>query len=356
MRHITSNGMTNEKLTEQIKQTLWETSPDAMRAIQEFGSHIPNDYAPRTHYLNKIKNKKLGVVWYVRYIVNGEVLPSHWSTRTNDKEAAERWAVENRERILDKYYGRIVIKKSYGELYDILRKYYAKNSKYLEIDLNRGKSLGDVARNAYHNFIIKQFMPYLKKHGIKNFEEIDTPFLARYQNYLLSERKTKNGIIPGIKPQTIKIYLLTVSNIFNHLLIAGHIKTNPCKSLIKLKIRNEQLRGCYEITKLKGVFNKAWDNQLHYLLCLIIYTTGIRNSEIERMRVNGIITIDTVHFINVTVKRSTSSGIQKSSVNFRNIPNPGGNYALQQRRKSKVVRRLAKKRQGRMGVRKGTQP
>ena len=309
IRYITNNGMKNEKLIEHVKQKLWETNPDAMKEIQEFGAHIPNDYSARTHYLNKIKNKKLGFVWYVRYIVNGVLLPSHWSTKTNDKETAERWAIENRERILDKYYGRMTIKKSYGELYDILRKYYTKESKYLEIDFSRGKSIGETSRKAYHNFIIKQFIPYLKKHGIKNFEEIDTPFLARFQNYLLSTRKTKNETVPGIKPQTIKIYLLTVSNIFNHLLIAGHIKANPCKSLIKLKIKNEQLRGCYEITKLKGVFNKIWDNQLYYLLCLIIYTTGIRNSEIERMRTSCIITMDAVHFINITESK-TKNGIR----------------------------------------------
>jgi len=309
IRYIATNDMQNEKRIEQLKRDLWETNPSAMKAIREFGSHIPEEYTPKTYYLHKITHKKLGHVWYVRYIENGVVLPSHWTTGTNDKEAAEKWAVENRERILNNYFSRKIVKKSYGELYDILRKYYSKDSKYLEVDFNRGKSLGETSRNAYHNFITKQFIPYLKKHAIRNFEEIDTPFLARFQNYLLAGRKTKKGITPGVKPQTIKIYLLTISNIFNHLLISGHVKTNPCKSLIKLKIKNEQIRGCYEITKLKGVFNKAWDSQLYYLLCLVIYTTGIRNSEIERMRVNSIISIDNINFINITESK-TKNGIR----------------------------------------------
>ena len=309
IRHVTTSNMENEKLIEQLKRKLWEANPSAMKAIEEFGAHIPETYTPRIHYLNKIANKKLGHVWYVRYIENGVVIPSHWSTGTNDREKAERWAVENRERLLNKYFNRKTVKKPYGELYDILRKYYSKGSKYLEVDFNRGKSLGNNSRNAYHNFITKQFIPYLKKQGIKNFEEIDTPFLARFQNYLLAGRRTKKGITPGIKPQTIKIYMLTISNIFNHLLISGHVKTNPCKSLIKLKIKNEQIRGCYEITRLKGVFNKAWENQTYYLLCLVIYTTGIRNSEIERMRVSSLITIDGIHFIDIAESK-TRNGVR----------------------------------------------
>jgi cyclopropane fatty-acyl-phospholipid synthase-like methyltransferase len=67
--------------------------------------------------------------------------------------------------------------------------------------------------------------------------------------------------------------------------------------MIKLKMNNERIRGCYEITKLKGVFNKTWQNQFYYLICLTIYTTGMRNSEIERMRVKDLITYDAmVHF------------------------------------------------------------
>jgi len=270
---------------------------------------ITGPVIPKTFYLRQIKNKKQGFVWYVSYINNGAVVPSTWSTKTNDKETAGKWAVENRERLLTKYYGRNVIKKPYGEMYSILKKYYAPNSEYLKIDINRGKSISGKVRGAYHNFIIKQFIPYLRKNGVNCFEQIDTPFLARFQNHLLADKKTKKGVIPGVKPQTIKIYLLTVSNIFNHLLIEGHVKTNPYKGLSKLKIRNEQIRGCYEITKLKGVFNKKWENRLYYLLCLVIYTTGMRNSEIERMRVRDIVTVDKIRFIDIPDSK-TPNGVR----------------------------------------------
>jgi integrase len=100
--------------------------------------------------------------------------------------------------------------------------------------------------------------------------------------------------------------------IFDHLIQEGQIKINPCKSLVTLKIKEEdqEITGCYEISKLKGVFNKTWKDHFSYLLCLVIYTTGMRNSEIERIKVNDLIDIDTVHFIGVIISK-TKNGIRK---------------------------------------------
>jgi hypothetical protein len=226
--------MDNQQYLQKLENKLWEINPEFMKSLQNFNSSYTDPYEPKRFYLAKIKNKKLGFVYYVRYLENGVLVPSKWCTHTNDKEAAERFAEGNRERLIAKYYNRDNVKKPYGEMYSILRKYYSENSAYLQIDMKRGKSLSDKSRRHYHNFIVKQFIPYLKKNGIKEFEDIDTPFLARFQNYLLGG----TGKRPGVKPQTIKIYLLTVSQIFNHLVIEGHIKANPCKSLVKLKTKN----------------------------------------------------------------------------------------------------------------------
>jgi integrase len=297
--------MDNQQYLQNLENKLWELNPEFMKSLQGYNSIPAETYEPKRFYLSKVKNKKLGFVYYVRFLENGVVVPSKWCTHTNDEKTAERFAAENRERLIAKYYNRDNVKKPYGEMYSILRKYYSENSQYLQIDMKRGKSLSDKARRHYHNFIIKQFIPYLKKNGIKEFEDIDTPFLARFQNYLLGG----TGKRVGVKPQTIKIYLLTVSQIFSHLVIEGHIKVNPCKSLVKLKISNEQLRGCYEVTKLKGVFNKTWEDHFSYLLCLVIYTTGMRNIEIERMKVTDLIMIDNCRFIDIPVSK-TRNGIR----------------------------------------------
>jgi site-specific recombinase XerD len=286
------------------------TISELLQIIQKI-SHISEILEPKKYYLDKVKNKKLGYVYYVRYVDNGIVVPSHWTTKTNNIELAEKYAIENRERLLTKYYCRDIIKKPYGVLYTILKNYYSKNSPYLDIDIKRGRITSDKSRTTYNNFINRQFIPYLKKHGIKDFDEIDTPLLSRLQNYLLIDKKTKNGITHGIKPQTINHYISYVSLIFDHLIQEGQMKINPCKSLITLKIKqdDQKVTGCYEINKLKGVFNRKWKNELSYLLSLIMYTTNIRNNEIEKIQVKDIFMIDNFHFIDVDESK-TKNGIR----------------------------------------------
>jgi integrase len=178
-----------------------------------------------------------------------------------------------------------------------MKKYYQKDSPCLKTDEQRGRVLGDKTRTVYYNTIVKHWIPYLKKERIKTFNEIDTPFMARFQNYCLHK---------GIKAQTINHYISYISQIFNHLVNEGHIKTNPCASLAAIRVSEDKYeqRGCYEIKLLKGVFNKRWENELSYLLSLVIYTTGMRNSEIDRMRVRDIIQIGGLRFINIPKSKS----------------------------------------------------
>jgi integrase len=313
IRHIKKPDMNDEKYLERLRKRLWEINPAAMQALKEYGSKFSVPVAPKRFYLNKIKNKKLGFVYYIRYLDNGKVIPSHWCAHTNDMEAAERYALENRERLLAKYYGRDIKNiKTHKELYSILKKYYAENSEYLQTDKRRGRVLSDKARVTYHNFIINQLIPYLRKERITDIEQIDTPLLSRFQNYLLADKKIKGKSVKGIKPQTINHYISYISLIFDHLIQEGQIRYNPCKSLITLKIKQEdqEITGCYEINKLKGIFNKKWKNEFSYLLCLVIYTTGMRNSEIERITASDLIFIENYLFIDIPDSK-THNGIRK---------------------------------------------
>ena len=310
MEWITKPVMDDPNFLDELRKKLWEANPLAMRAIQEFGSRFIDPHEPKLFYLSKVRNKKLGFVYYTRYLVNGKMVPSNWSTGTNDEDAAEKWAIENRERLLTKYFKKDTVKKSYGELYAILKKYYAKDSIYLQIDAKRGHAFGENSRSSYYNMITKQFIPYLRKNRIKTFEEIDTPLLSKFQTHLLSERKLTDGRkLLGVKPKTVNCYINRISHIFDHLIQEGSLKVNPCKSLIRLKRNVEKIRGCYEIGKLKGVFNKTWKNQFSYLLCLVINTTGMRNSEIERMQVKDLVCMDKVNFINISTSK-TENGLR----------------------------------------------
>jgi integrase len=303
-------SMDDKKYLERLKNRFETSNPESIKELKKFSAQFNDPIEPKKFYLEPVKNKKLGIVYYVKYLNNGVLVPSHWTTRTNNYDLAVKYAIENRERLLKEYFERRV-KKPYSELLSVFKNYYSKNSPYLQIDIKRGRSISDNSRNAYNNFINRQFIPYLKKHGIKDIEQIDTPFMTRFQNYLLVDKKKDGKTVEGIKPQTINHYISYISLIFDHLLLEGHINTNPCKSVIYIKIKKEdqKITGCYEVNKLKGVFNRKWENELSYLLCLLMYTTNMRNSEIEKIQLDDIIFIDQYRYINIHESK-TNNGVR----------------------------------------------
>jgi integrase len=105
--------------------------------------------------------------------------------------------------------------------------------------------------------------------------------------------------------------------------MTGVIEQNFIKDIMPLRSRNNKIRGCYSLDELKGVFKNQWDDKKSYLLCCLIYSTGLRNSEIKNLKVKDIITKDTVNFLNIE-KSKTVNGI-------RLVPlHPGIKEALEQ--------------------------
>jgi len=302
-------NMDDKKYLARFRTEINRESSNTIKELKEIDKQFSERRENKGYYLVKVNSQEYGFLYYARFIKDGKLVPTKRCTHTNNREAAERWAVENRDKVLDEYFNRNIVKKKYGDLFTILRKYYSPNSPYLEIDIKRGRALSDDSRETYHNFILHQFIPFLQKKRIKYISEIDVPLLAKFQNWLLLDRTVNGKKILGNKPQTVNRNISVISLIFDHLLIEGEIKINPCKSLVSLKNNKEQVRGCYEITKLKGAFNKIWKDQLPYLLCLLIYTTGMRNSEIERIKVKHFILIDKIRFIDI-VKSKTINGIR----------------------------------------------
>jgi len=302
--------MDDKKYLDRLKNRLVTSNPESIEELKKFSAQFVDPVEPKRYYLESVKNKKLGFVYYVKYLHNGVLVRTKWTTGTNNKELAVKFAIENRERLLKEYFEKST-KKTYSEFLSIFKDYYAKDSEYLQIDINRGRKVKDDSRRTYHNFINNQFIPYLKSHGIKEIEQIDTPFLTKFQNYLLAKKYKDGKTIEGIKPQTVNHYISHISNIFDHLLLEGDIKTNPCKSVIPIKVSKEdqKITGCYEVDKLKGVFNRQWENELPYMLTLLIYTTNMRNSEIEKIRIGDFTMIDQYHFINISDSK-TPNGIR----------------------------------------------
>jgi len=297
-----TNLMDDKKYLERLKNRLEKCNPEFIEELKKFSAKFVDPREPKRYYLEPVKNKKLGFVYYVKYLHNGVLLRTKWTTGTNDKELAIKFAIENRERLLNEYFGRG--EKPSIDIYYVLKNYYAKDSQYLDIDIKRGRSIKEKHRIFCYNFINRSFIPYLKKNGVKTVEDITTPFLAKFQNYLLTNKK-------GVKPMTVNIRISHISMIFNRLLLDGLISVNPCKSLVSIKSKkgDKKITGCYDIEKLKGVFNKRWGNDFYYLLNLLIYSTNLRNCEIENININDFVLIDNFHFLNVPDSK-TPNGIR----------------------------------------------
>jgi integrase len=284
--------MNDREYIERQRRRLEKRYPEQLAALHEFDRRFIGPRKPKGYNLTKVTNKKLGFVYYVRYIDKGKLVPTRWSTHTNDLEAATHFAILHRDKLLAEYRRKKALHKVPGSLFAIMKRYYEKNSPYLEADARRGRTLSETARRIYHNAVLNHWLPYLKKQRVTAAEEITTPFMALFQDHCLGK---------GIKPQTVNHYVSFISQIFDFMLIRGYISANPCAGLAALKVGADeyQARGCYHLSDLRGVFNKRWHNELSCLLCLVIYTTGMRNSEMDRIQVRDIIQIGAHRFINI---------------------------------------------------------
>jgi integrase len=292
----------NEDIRLKKLQAEWQKkSPEVFAALQAMDikviAHSNAQKDPKRYSLLKRSSKKYGFLYYVRYIEKGRLISSKWNTHTNILQEAEQFAMENRDRIISEYYKKHTAKNADNELYSILGGYYKKGSIYLEKDKNRNRVIGEKTRSVYYHFMNKKFIPYLQENNIKIFEKIDAPTIANFQDYLLAE---------GMKPQTINRYFSSVNCVFNQLLITGAIKENPFDRVAALKMgdKSTEIRGCHEIDKMKGIFKIQWSDTVSYLLCLMIYSTGMRNSEIEKIMVNDIIELDGIHFVDIRESKS----------------------------------------------------
>jgi integrase len=251
----------------------------------------------RQEYSIVARKGKHGKVYYVRYFLNNRMIPSQWSAKTADAKEAALFAKENKERLIGKYLNR----KGGRVLYTVLRNYYLGESAYLAIDLARGRKINDKSRRILHGFIVNSFIPFLRDNKIRDFQGITPVVMGRFQNHLLLDK--------GLLPQSINRQISGIKAIFSHLFMTGVIERNVMKDIAPLRAMNNKVRGCYSIEELSGFFRKVWDDRKSYLLCALIYSAGLRNSEIQNLKAEDIILKDDVHFLSVT-RSKTVSGIR----------------------------------------------
>jgi integrase len=293
-----ADNMAGKEHLEELRAQYLEKFPRAMAEVRKFDAQF-SFRKPKLYCLHKVANKRHGFLWYVRFIENGKPVRSRWCTHTNNRDAAGQWAKSNRERLLAEYHAK---KKNRSEFFGVLEQYYAPGSAYTAIDEKRGIVLSEKTRSVYHHFVKNVLIGFFKGRGIKTFEDITPPVIAALQNRLLEK---------GNKPQTINRYLGVLRTIINHLIMDGTVTSNVFNNVAMLKERavNSKARGCYNIDGIKGVFNKRWKDKTSYMLCLMIYSTGLRNSEIEKIKFGDIIKISGCYFIDIT-KSKTENGVR----------------------------------------------
>jgi integrase len=285
--------LTKDELTALISGAVEKTLRDMGRVPA-----VPRSTRGMGFSLDKRESKNYGFLYYVRYRYDGKMLPSKWNTRTNDFLQARAFAVSNRDRIISEY----LHKKADDNLYGILAAYYEKDSPYLTADKNRKRAFCEQRRRIYHNFVNNKFITFLKRQNIQRFAQIKPAHLAALQDELLAA---------GNKPQTVNDHLSGVKLLFDHLLRKNITESNPFRELGPLTVKDEDvtLTGCYDVDKIKGVFNKPWRDEVRYLLCLLAYTTGMREIEMMNLRASDIITIDGCRFIDIK-KSKTVNGVR----------------------------------------------
>lgn len=270
--------------------------PSCIKALKIIDDDYKRPRKVKGYNLVKRDNKKQGFVYYVRYMDSGKMLPSMWCTHTNILDEAEEFAIENRERLVNEYKTNHLGLSSF---FDILEKYYEKGSEYLESESRRKKALSEHQRGIYYNLVKKRFIPFLKEKGIYAMRDITAPIITGFQNRLLDE---------GLKPQTTNSYLCGINKILSHFAEKGVLKDNPFNVVSALAVRPEdrKMRGCHELSKLNGVFNGSWEDRYSQLLMMLIYSTDLRNSELEKIRLNDIEDIDGCKFIRVKQSKSAN--------------------------------------------------
>jgi integrase len=290
---------TEKNYIDNLKNQYTTRFPHVITALKTVNSQFSPPRKGKGYTLSKVKNKKYGFLYYVRYIETGKIVPSRWNTHTNNLSAAECFARDNRGKILTAYHHK---HDRDDKMYEVLTTYYEKDSPYIDNIKKRGRRLCEQVRGQYHNFVQNVFVPFLKKNRIKCFNEITAPAMAKLQNELLATR---------LKPQTINRYMIGIRTIFDNMVRDGYMAENILNNVDSLTPQPGDCKviGCYEVGKPNGIFNRVWKNELSYLLNLLIYATGIRNNEITNIRPQDIVKMNACWFIDVK-KSKTENGIR----------------------------------------------
>ena len=292
-------GMNADILKAVIAEALKQNNLQKVLGIQK----LENGGEKRKYYLVKRPSKKMGYVYQVKLIDQntGEILPTKYSTGTNDFETAIQWAEKNYKDLLTQYAGKAELK--------ILEKYYSDSGEYWKYEKYDGRKVSHLVLKHRQAFMTNHIIPFFQSKKVRSLSQITPIHIKELKNYLSKEQ--------GLTPQTINNNLNSFKKCLLLFRDMGKITNDfsTCDFCVKGSKEAEKARGIFPVDSLKGIFSKQWKNPLYKTLCQIIYFTGIRNSELLRIQFNDIQKINDLYFLNV---RGTKSKNAKRKVAIHN--------------------------------------
>ena len=268
-------------------------------AVKRNPEKYPGGYSYKIRYKLDISGKK---------IPQGKVT---YTTKTASIDEAVGLGFDNRIEALKNYELRKDKPKGGNIFYKMLNDYYTSGSKYLEDDtVNNKREVVHKSRIEAQTFIKDDLIPYLQENKIKHISEITTPVYSGFKIYLQSK---------GIKDKTINNRLIYLLRIFDYHIRNGLLEKTPYgkgTSLIKISGKQEKEDAeILPIEKLKGIFpNQGLIDPvilirfmnfnpkdfpkltkkeqkiifsgyiMPFALCVLGLNTGMRNSEIARIK------------------------------------------------------------------------
>jgi integrase len=300
-----------------------------------------------------------GFTYKVRYKIDlsGNRIPqgkATYTTKTAAIDEAVRLGFDNRLEVLKVYELNKDKPKGGSVFYKMLTDYYTDGSKYLQDDtVNNKREVVHKSRKEARSFINNDLIPYLREKKIESIDGITTPIFSGFKLYLQKK---------GIKDKTINNRLNYIIRILEYHSRNGLLAKLPyTKGTALLRLNGKQEKEDAEILpieKLKGIFpvqklidltiqqtimninsGMTFDPEgfskpikedqkilfsgyfLPLTLCILGLNTGMRNSEIARIKREDFIGVpEKETFLLKIWNKKTEYFNKTNESNYRKIP------------------------------------